>query len=168
MVVRVREGADWYRSVTMSKGFDITNSSDYFEQLVVPSFEELQKQPTSSRAAITAAIFCWHLRDWVWAQHKNRLKEALGLRTFDDLAAHLVRSCPAFEAIQGIANGSKHFRSEQHEPTSTTRQWAVFGTLALWNYTSLDVEFEGNTVRFFDLLKACIDCWRVFFNETLS
>jgi len=101
----------------------------------------------------------------VWAQHKTRLKAALQLHRFDDLTAHIVASCPAFEVIQGIANGSKHFRSQQQEPTSTTRQWAVFGTLALWNYTSLDVEFKGNTVRFIDLLKDCVDYWNGFFKQ---
>jgi hypothetical protein len=148
----------------MGQSFDITNSRDFLEQLVVPSFEELEKQPTSSRAAITAAIFCWHLRDWVWAQHKPYLK-ALGVHTFDELTVHLIAKCPAFEAIQGIANGSKHFRSKRQEPTSTTRQWSVFGTLALWNYTSLDVEFKGNTVLFIDLLKDCVLYWNVFFNQ---
>ena len=41
----------------------------------------------------------------------------------------------------------------------------MFGTLALWNYTSLDVEFKGSTVSFFALLKDCVDYWSVFFKQ---
>jgi hypothetical protein len=149
----------------MGKSFDISNSKEYLEQLLTPSVEELAKEPTSSRLAIQAAISCWHLHDWVWAEHKTHLRATLGFQSKDDFVVYLLANCAAFEAIQGIANGSKHLRSEQQEPRSTTRQWAVFGSLALWNYTSLDVEFKGNTVRFVDLLKECVDYWRVFFKH---
>ena len=56
-----------YHSLIMGQSFDITNSRDYLEELLVPSVEELHKQPTSTRVAITAAIFCWHLRVGVGA-----------------------------------------------------------------------------------------------------
>jgi hypothetical protein len=149
----------------MGKSFDISNSKEYLEHLLLPSVEELHKAPTSSRLAIQAAICCWHLHDWVWAEHKAHLKTTLGFHSKDDFVVYLVTNCTAFEAIQGIANGSKHFRSQNKEPTSTTRQWAVRGLLTLWNYTSLDVEFKGNTVSFIDLLRDCVDYWRVLFKQ---
>ena len=35
-----------YHSLIMGQSFDITNSRDYLEELLVPSVEELHKQPT--------------------------------------------------------------------------------------------------------------------------
>jgi hypothetical protein len=105
----------------MGKSFDISNSKEYLEHLLDPSFTELGKEPTSSRLAIVAAITCWHLHDWVWAEHKTRLRATLGFHSKEDFVGYLVANCPAFEAIQGIANGSKHFRSEQREAARAGR-----------------------------------------------
>jgi hypothetical protein len=46
---------------------------------------------------------------------QKHLRTTLGFQSIDDFVVCLIRECAAFEAIQGIANGSKHFRSEQAE-----------------------------------------------------
>jgi hypothetical protein len=151
-----------------SKSFDIRTAQQFLDYLVREAYDDAQGNQLSSRAAIAAAIFCWHLHEWVWAEHKTTLTTRFCIRTKDDLVQYLLVNCPEFEVIQGIANGSKHVHSQQKEPTSTTIGWAIFGTLALWSYTALTVEFKGNTVKFLDVLRACLEYWDTLFQKYLQ
>ena len=105
-----------------SKSFDIRTAQQFLDYLVREACEDAQGDQLSSRPAIAAAIFCWHLPEWVWAEHKTTLTTRLCLRTKDDLVQYLLVNCPEFEVIQGIANASKHFHSQQkteHEGRSS-------------------------------------------------
>ena len=151
-----------------SKSFDIRTAQQFLDYLVREACDDAQGDQLSSRSAIAAAIFCWHLHEWVWEEHKTTLTTRLRLRTRDDLVQDLLVNCPEFEVVQGIANASKHFHSQQKEPTSTAKGWAIFDTLALWSYTDLTVEFKGNTVKFLDVLRACLKYWDTLFQRYLQ
>lgn len=154
------------------KSFDICTARDYLDQLVHHSCEDLAHDPASSKAGITAAIFCWHLHDWVWAEHKQLLRANLGLENdIDDFCRFLIEHCAELEVIQGVANGSKHFKTDpdQKEPTSTARGWVGPGWVAPgWVGMDLNIDFRGKNVQFMDILSACVKYWDEFFQAHLS
>jgi hypothetical protein len=138
------------------KSFDIRTARDYLDQLVHQSQKDLRADP-GPKTAIAAAIFCWHLHDWVWAQHKGLLLTKLGLKRIRGFVKFLLDNCEEFKAIEGIANGSKHVQAEQKEPSSTSGGWVQKDFVNFdWVQTSLSVEFRGKSVQFTDILDTCV------------
>lgn len=152
-----------------SKSFDIHTARDYLDQLVHQTQKDLQADPGSTRTAIAAAIFCWHLHDWVWAEHKKELQTKLDIgNRIEDWRSYLRTQRGEFEVVQGVATGSKHVQADQKEPSSTTSGWVQKDFVNFdWVQTSFSVEFHGKSVQFMDILDACIEYWDKFFRDYL-
>jgi hypothetical protein len=156
-----------------SKSFDIRTARDYLDQLVHQTQKDLQGDPGSTRTAIAAAIFCWHLHDWVWAQHINKNKELqaklqLAGDRKENWRNYLRNQCKELTAIEGIATGSKHVQADHKEPSSTTSGWVQKDFVNFdWVQTSLSVEFHGKSVQFTDILDTCVRYWDDFFQTHL-
>jgi hypothetical protein len=59
-------------------------------------------------AAINFAITAWHMTDWVWVQHEDKLRDYFhvnGSREFQD---EMRRQCPGLAVCDVIANAAKH------------------------------------------------------------
>lgn len=151
-----------------NQSFEIRTSQDYLEYLVCPSLGDFQTEHTSSRAAITCAIFVWHLHDWIWAEHKAAISNRLGIKSKRDFVCYLTNDCRELSVVQEIANGSKHFKSEKKEIRSTDLTSGFYqGLLALGTASHLTVELESQTVVFLEILKTCIQYWNDFLDRYL-
>ena len=63
--------------------FEIKNCSDFY-QILKDQLEEYRKDITSSRNAILTSILAYHLREWIWQEHSERIKSKLNLNSEDD------------------------------------------------------------------------------------
>jgi hypothetical protein len=75
--------------------------SDYVTNIVEPTIDEFEAEPTSVRRAYQACVVTWHFADCV------REATSLELRKIRD---DLESSCATFYMIGALANLSKHFR----------------------------------------------------------
>lgn len=116
--------------------FDIKTARDFHAKLV----DELDahiEDPGSTRHAINCALTAFHMLDWIWVDFLEKdkaLQAKLGLPLIQaDLKAkgekhseirafraYVDSMNPFFRTVQGIANGSKHFRSDVPVKTSVT------------------------------------------------
>lgn len=148
------------------KSFEIETSEDFYRKLVVPSYEEYCKNE-NSRNAIVAAIFCWHLHDWIWQQYEDRLKADLMISTRKHFKEYLFQQCSDFRVIDEVANGSKHFEtlpsasvvgSTQSEHGFLAGPSLGFGTVSHYTVTTSD----GRRLVFLTVLMSCNDFWKRF------
>jgi hypothetical protein len=91
--------------------FDVRDSRDFYQKLDL-DLAEFQASPLSSRAAINCALTAYHLHEWIWGDWLKRAQEVhekLGITDKRTFLAWIDQNCPWFEAVQDVANGSKHF-----------------------------------------------------------
>ncbi len=73
--------------------------SEYFHELIEPTLDEFESEPTSIRRAYAASVFTYHFTDAA-AAYLNCKRERI--------ETDLERLTPAFRLIRAIANMSKH------------------------------------------------------------
>jgi hypothetical protein len=59
-------------------------------------------------AAINFAITAWHMTDWVWVQHEDKLREHFHVNSKRKFQDEMRRLCPGLAACDVIANAAKH------------------------------------------------------------
>ena len=91
--------------------FEIRSSVEFYRALKEAE-EDYQKEPTSSRKAITAFLFAYHLREWIWKEHSAKLERMLSLKDESAFNKYVNGRCIQFKIVREICNGSKHFRKE--------------------------------------------------------
>lgn len=152
-------------------GFEIRTAHGFFKKLK-EDFEELMREPYSSRYAMNCAMTAWHLNEWVWALNlKGNYAEQKCLfgsifRNKGEFLRHVICACPELEMIQAICNGSKHLGTSTAEvikETSVTMDnfWPVPGE----EYVRADYEYvtvtlkDGRVVRFTEVVGAVVWFW---------
>ena len=150
-----------------TKSFEIRTARQYLDELLRPAYTEFLSDRLSSRKAIVCAIFAWHLRDWIWAQHKAELRIRLGLQTLADFDSYLFKNCPELSIIQEVATGSKHLKaSGSVQTTELAHGFAgfplVFTQSHLIAKTDTGVHFSGQ------LFKGAVAYWQNFFDEIVQ
>jgi len=144
------------------KSFEIKTAQQYFEELLRPAHAEFLQDALSSRKAIACAIFAWHLRDWIWAGHKNQLRSAHQLKELRQFDRHLFAKCPELELIQEIATGSKHFEGDGTAITESGLVHGFAGLPLIFTQSHLVVN-AGGTVHFAgNLLTRAVSYWEEF------
>ena len=98
--------------------FEIASSVDLFRSLEDAVNDHLN-DPTSSRKAIAAFMFSYHLREWIWKEHQALVGNKLGCHDVSAFNATVNRQYPDFRLIRDICNGSKHFDSVAGPVTSS-------------------------------------------------
>ena len=79
--------------------------AEYMTEVVLPTVDEYLLARADLRRAVLACIVVWHVRDY--------LKKAVGLG-LGDVDTKMKTLCEfSFDVIEGIANGSKHFRNSR-------------------------------------------------------
>lgn len=154
----------------MSTSFGLKTVSDYYSQLLVPSFDAFAADTSSPCKAITCAIFMWHLLDWVSAQHERELA-ALGISDSKKLKEHICASCEEFKVISAIANGSKHY--ELSYATGVTESGVKHGymrgpLISFGTVSHVFVNFNGSEVTFIAVLRHCLAFWESFLGDQLK
>src|ERR1700730_10041555 len=95
--------------------FHITTSHHFYAMLVA-DFDDFMVEPQSGRLALHCAITAYHLHEWVWGDWLKRdyvIQKALGVRDRASFLAWIDGACVWFSAVQGLAQGTKHFIPRQ-------------------------------------------------------
>jgi hypothetical protein len=120
--------------------------AEYMTEVVLPTVDEYLLARADLRRAILACIVVWHVRDY--------LKQALGLG-LGDVNTKMKTLCEfSFDVIEGIANGSKHFRNsrgdflftpgeEKHVPAAAFDVPGAGWDQGRWDVPGLEVEHQG-------------------------
>ncbi len=95
--------------------FEITSSVEFFH-ILQGMTEDLKNDPTSSRKAVAAFMFAYHLREWVWKEHETLVREKLECDNWLSFCTYVNSQHKNFSLIRDICNGSKHF-----SPTDNSR-----------------------------------------------
>ena len=82
----------------------ITNSREYFDEVVEPDFVEANKNAESLRSAFHSASSLYHLHEFVFADHGLEFGHK-SARDFDKALCAISRD---FQLIRDIANTAKH------------------------------------------------------------
>lgn len=144
--------------------FKIKIFRQFLDEVVLPTLTDFEHNPTSDRHALICALTMWHLRDWAWAQHKDILKNKLGIKRLNEFDNHLFSTCPVFRVIQNVATGTKHVYCQNPEITDAKlRHRFIQGLLALGTVSHFTVDFNGKTVVFLDALREAAEYWKKFF-----
>jgi hypothetical protein len=95
--------------------FGITKAEDFYAMLV-EDFDEFMKNQQSTRCAMHCAITAYHLYEWVWRdwlKTDHATKITLGITNQKSFISWIDRNCLWFPIIQSLANGAKHFNTQQ-------------------------------------------------------
>jgi len=90
--------------MTHTGSFDVTTPSEFFEQMILPQYQEFLNDTASSRAALLCVIVAYHMYEWVNGaekfsveKFKARYPAKASVGEFFDLARRLVNSTKHFE-----------------------------------------------------------------------
>lgn len=82
----------------------ITNAREFFDEIVVPDFNEFKRDTSSLRTALHSALSLYHLHEWIFASHRCELGHSKA-RDFDKA---LCADFQEFQLIRDVANAAKH------------------------------------------------------------
>jgi hypothetical protein len=156
--------------------FDIKPPADFLAALQqdLKDFEQNQ----SSRHALHCAFLGWHMHEWVWGQmlkgDPSLQKKVFGCY-FDGIGKfqkHVRRECPDLEALQGVAEGSKHLgTSAQVKGTVSDLGTSVPGRAVPGQMVLGSVGFpgvtlhDGRTVFFLGIVSNAVTYWERIINS---
>ena len=89
------------------------NAQEYFDVIVVPTYEEFQQDRSNRRRALLASlVVIYHLLDYVIAD-RGGTKGRLAV-----LQKQTGERCAAFKGVEALANGTKHVKLRGPDPFS--------------------------------------------------
>ena len=93
-----------------TSSFDIINADAYFNEMVLPQYEEFINNNSSSRHALLSTIIVYHMYEWV---HNRKFEQN------DFRANYPVHQSLAieFDVARKITNGTKHFKNKVQTTT---------------------------------------------------
>ncbi|MES0882260.1 hypothetical protein [Roseibium sp. SCP14] len=106
------------QSAVARKTFEIT-SSVHFLSALFEVVSEFENEPASSRKAITACLFAYHLREWIWKEHRSLIEKALGLKDQEAFYKYVNNCFPDFPLIREVCLGTKHFETNHNQVLNT-------------------------------------------------
>ena len=114
------------------------NAQKYFDNMVVPTYREFERDRLYQRRALLASLVLYHLLDYVNADTAGT-KGTLGA-----LKQKTGERCAAFKVVKAIANGTKHVKLRGPDQFSPDQIAAVAGGTVLDHR-----EIENGTIREF-------------------
>ena len=123
--------------------------AEYTTEVVLPTVDEYLLARADARRAILACIVAWHIRDY--------LKQALGT-PLSHVDASMNALCSfSYQVLEGVANGSKHFRNDRgefHFTPGDEKQVPIFAFdvpgagwgEGRWDVPGLQIEHQGKRV----------------------
>lgn len=98
----------------------VTDCAEYWNEILVPDFDDFIKQIDDLRKAFHCAISLFHMCDWIYVFYGLQVCSSFTYKDNNDATqavsdektfANALRDlCPEFELIRGIANSAKHLQ----------------------------------------------------------
>ena len=142
--------------------FEIKSSADFFRALE-DAVQDFRDDPTSSRKAVAAFMFAYHLREWIWKEHEAVVRDKKGCDTASDFNTFVNNAHLNFPVIRDICNGSKHFG---RDPTSRVDTSGLSGGAFSRSFSSgfnigrLTVTVNGSQLQAEHLLNDVVSHYR--------
>lgn len=95
-----------------TSSFNITSANEYFNEMVLPQYEDFIKRNSSSRNALLTIILVYHMYEWVNKRKFKKEEFTTVYPNHSDLALD-------FDVARKITNGIKHFTSKIKTKTQT-------------------------------------------------
>lgn len=148
--------------------FEIRDHNDYFAKLEA-EFEDLRREPLSSRHAMNFAMNAYHMCEWVWEYEPLVKARYSGSKVFYDTVNG---KCPAIPVMRDLTNGSKHTKITKGPPpvvkSTGVRQGfcqATFVQSSFGQVGALVVNMaNGTSHKFLDLAVSARDFWAAAFH----
>jgi hypothetical protein len=149
------------KTIFMNKyGFEINTTALFFRKLI-EDHEDFYKDRTSSRVALNCVMTAWHLHEWVYNEY-NLSSTYPKLRIYQD---YLKVSCPSFQLMQDLANGTKHFKITLYIPkvqeTHLHQGGFSSGFSRGFDISMLEIKLDdGSVVDFESQIQNVINFWK--------
>ncbi len=158
--------------------FEIKTARDFLKK-AQQDLLELQKDNTNGGKAINAILSLYHVREWLWSNHLVPTKtvsiRGASIKNESDFIKFLNATCPHFQLIRELANGSKHCVLRKSRSKATTSKSSGFGMggygVGPYGTTYLMIDLGtglGTAQRFLTPHKALFDVydfWDGLYNE---
>jgi hypothetical protein len=156
--------------------FRMRSAQDAFRKL----HRELQRYKSGTErvdridAAINFAITAWHLTDWVWIIHKNRLTRELGVSSLNSSQDLMKQRCRSLSVCDVIANAAKHGGVAKQRPDRPNVETILVahpidggGSIELFGARdnrrwTLKIRIDGRSEHAGDLLRVVDNFWHRF------
>ncbi len=141
--------------------FEIKSSAAFFGALE-EAVQDFRGDRTSSRKAVAAFLFAYHLREWIWEEHHATVTAHMGCAVESDFNAIVNKAHPSFPVIRDICNGSKHFGKGSSEIDSSGLTGGAFSPdfSSDFDIVELTVTINGTQVTAEQLLTDVISYYR--------
>jgi|SRR5680860_393645 len=129
--------------------FDLKTPKDFYNKLI-EDYEDYKTSDNSSRIALNCAMTAWHLSEWIYHEFNMKRKYP----KMKDYQGHVKRICPSLQIMHDIANGSKHYKLERHNPKTqhTEKKTGTFDNTFDFTFdrTMLKVVMQDGNALIFD------------------
>lgn len=147
--------------------FEITTPKDMLNKLIL-EVGDYEKQLTSSRHAINAAMTAWHLVEWIYFEFDFKTN----FPKISDFKREIKLKCPKLQIMHDITNGSKHFQITNYPPkvTETKLHEGAFSDDFSRDYdiSRLQVVYNNKTFDFINEIENVRDFWVEYFKNELN
>ena len=147
--------------------FEITTPKDMLNKLFM-EVGDYEKQLTSSRHAINAAMTAWHLVEWIYFDFDFKTK----FPKISDYKREIKLLCPKLQIMLDIANGSKHFQITNYPPkvTETKLHEGAYSDDYSSDYdiSRLQVVYNSEIFDFINEILIVRDFWVEYFKNELK
>ena len=137
--------------MTHSSSFSIKSAEAFFNEMVLPHYEEFLRNNSSSRYALLTTILAYHLYEWV---HKKKFK----INEFEETYPTHSQLAQHFDVARNITNGTKHFINK----SVTTRTQTGFSSEFSDEFARpLNIQYpDGTEISADQFLRKLIEFWK--------
>jgi len=132
--------------------FGINTARDYFENILVPNYEDFLKSQLDVKEALTCSIILWHQKDWVWSSEEARLQSKFGIKDINDFHNFIFSKCPDLKIIQELAT---------HNDIQVAQKEDGFASgLSAITTSFLTLKIDGSTLFIIKIFKNVMNYWK--------
>lgn len=152
-----------------ASSFEIKDCSDFFEALQGAA-ADFRDDPTSSRKAVSAFLFAYHLREWVWKKHEEEVTAQMRCLTESQFNELVNRCHENFWIIREICNGLKHFEIRNRKNNEIASSGLTGGSFSsgfspAFDIGRLAVTIDGRQISAEHLLEDVISYYQRLFDQ---
>ena len=127
-------------------------------------------------AILNFAITAWHMTDWVWKRHENKMRDEFQVNNQKEFSVAMAQCCPELAVCDVLANAAKHggiawdTKDRPNVETVLVASSATDLGLALVAHQSavewsLKVNIDGNSHDPYDFLNGVFMFWHKFIQK---